>query len=382
MGQRRLLHAFERATRKLADEAALPDSGQHAERRRQGHVTFGVIGYGYWGPQLVRNLDNLALGDVTMVADLSPERRDAASFAYPWIPVTDSVDEVLDSEVDAVVIATPIPTHYKLAKLALEKGKDVFVEKPLTAHVDEAEDLIALSERTGRILMVGHTFLYNPAVEELRRLVQDGALGAVHYVDAVRVNLGLFQRDINVMWDLAPHDISILNYVLGMEPLAVSAHGGAYVREHIHDIVYLTIEYPGGVLAHIHVSWLNPSKVRRFTVVGNKQMAVYDDVEATEKIRIFNRGVDAPPHSSTFGEFQLSYRYGDIVSPHIRWSEPLAVECNEFAQAILERRPPRTDGSNGLSVVRVLEAAEYSLQHAGVRVSISSPAEYAIALDQ
>lgn len=355
----------------VAPSAAAQVREEQPARRASGKVRFGVIGYGYWGPQLVRNLDNLTLGDVAVVADLSPQRREAARFAHPSIPVTDSVDEVLDSEVDAVVIATPIRTHYALAKLALEKGKDVFVEKPLTAHTAEAEELIALAERTGRILMVGHTFLYNPAVEELRRLVQDGALGDVHYIDAVRVNLGLFQRDINVMWDLAPHDISILNYVLGMEPIAVSARGGAYVREHIHDVVYLTLRYPGDVLANIHVSWLNPSKVRRFTIVGNKQMAVYDDVEATEKIRIFNRGVDAHPHSSTFGEWQLSYRYGDIVSPHILWFEPLAVECNHFAQAVLEREPPRTDGANGLAVVRVLEAGEYSLQHDGVQVSLA-----------
>lgn len=356
----------------VAAVASLAQAREVQSARRQGgKVRFGVIGYGYWGPQLVRNLDNLALGEVAVVADLSPERREAASFAYPWIPVTDSVDEVLNSDVAAVAIATPIRTHYALAKLALEKGKDVFVEKPLTARTSEAEELIELAERTGRILMVGHTFLYNPAVEELRRLVQDGALGTVHYIDAVRVNLGLFQRDINVMWDLAPHDISILNYVLGMEPVAVSAQGGAYVRERVHDVVYLTLQYPGGVLANIHVSWLNPSKVRRFTIVGNKQMAVYDDVEATEKIRIFNRGVDAHPHSSTFGEWQLSYRYGDIVSPHIRWSEPLAVECNHYAQAILERKPPRTDGGNGLAVVRVLEAGEYSLQHNGIQVPIA-----------
>jgi predicted dehydrogenase len=224
------------------------------------------------------------------------------------------------------------------------------------------------------VLMVGHTFMYNPAVEELRRLVQDGALGSLYYVDAVRVNLGLFQRDINVMWDLAPHDLSILGYVLGMHPEAVSAHGGAYVRQNIHDVVYMTLRYPTGLLAHIQVSWLNPSKVRRFTVVGDRQMAVYDDVEATEKIRVFNRGVEAPDHTSTFGEFQLSYRYGDIVSPHIRWSEPLAIECRHFSECIMEGTTPRSDARDGLSVVRILEAADVSLAAGGAFVDIPTGA--------
>ena len=218
--------------------------------------------------------------------------------------------------------------------------------------------------------MVGHTFVYNPAVEKLRQIIQSGELGQLYYIDAIRVNLGLFQRDINVMWDLAPHDISILDYLLDARPESVSAHGSAFIREGIHDVVYMTLRYPDGLLAHIHLSWLNPSKVRRFTVVGEKKMAVYDDVEATEKVRLYNKGVDAPKHTSTFGEFQLSYRYGDIVSPHIQWNEPLSLECRHFAQAITEGIPSRSGGREGLRVVRVLEAADKSLADNGGFVKI------------
>ncbi len=286
--------------------------------------------------------------------------------------MVDRVEEVLESaDVDAVVVATPIRTHHQLARAALEHGKHVFVEKPLAASSDEARDLIALARERDRVLMVGHTFLYNPAVEQLRQLVQGGALGSIFYVDAVRANLGLFQSNINVIWDLAPHDLSILNYVLGMTPARVSAHGASHVRPGIEDVAHLTLDYPGGVLAHVQVSWLSPSKVRRFTVVGDRQMAVYDDVEATEKIRIFNRGVDAPDHTSTFGEFQMSYRYGDIVSPHIHWAEPLAVECRSFAEAILEGKTPPSDGANGLEIVRILEATDQSLATDGAFVSLS-----------
>jgi predicted dehydrogenase len=333
-------------------------------------LRIGVVGYGYWGPQLVRNMDRLPLGQVACIAELSALRRQAAQFEYPTTRVVDSFEAVLEAGVDAVVIATPIRTHHRLACAALEHGKHVFVEKPLAASSAEARDLIAMARAHQRVLMVGHTFLYNPAVEHLRQLVQSGALGAIHYIDAVRANLGLFQRDINVIWDLAPHDLSILNYLLGASPRRVSAHGAAHLRKGIHDIAHLTLEYPQDVLAHVEVSWLSPSKVRRVTVVGDRQMAVYDDVEATEKIRIFNRGVDVPDHTATFGEFQMSYRYGEIVSPHIPWTEPLAVECRQFTEAILEGSVPRSDGVNGLEIVRILEATDRSLASDGAFISL------------
>jgi predicted dehydrogenase len=333
-------------------------------------LRFAVIGYGYWGPQLVRNLDRVPNSHVAYIVDLSEERRAAANRDYPAIEVIANVEDALGAEVDAVAVATPIRTHYALARIALERGKHVFVEKPLTANVQQAEMLAALAAQQGRVLMVGHTFMYNPAVEELRRLVQSGALGRVYYADATRANLGLFQNDINVIWDLAPHDLSILSYVLGITPLRVSAHGGAYVRPDVHDVAHLMLRYPGDVMAHIHVSWLSPSKVRRFTIVGDRQMVIYDDVDTNEKIRVFNRGVDAPDHTVTFGEFQLSYRYGDIVSPHIRWDEPLAVETRHFAEAIIEGRTPRSDARDGLRVVRILEAADASMASGGAFIEI------------
>jgi predicted dehydrogenase len=369
-GQRDASIAGHRAQAPIAMKTPLAaPAAQRATKPVQ--LRFGVIGYGYWGPQLTRNLDRLPIGEAAYIADLSEDRRQIARLEFPSAHITPDAAEVLGSDVDAVVIATPIHTHYQLARLALERGKHVFVEKPLTASSAQARELIKESARRGLVLMVGHTFMYNPAVEELRRLVQSGALGQLYYIDAVRVNLGLFQRDINVMWDLAPHDLSILGYILGMQPQRVSAHGNAYVRDTIHDVVYLTLEYPDGLLAHIHVSWLNPSKVRRFTVVGDRQMVVYDDVEATEKVRIFNRGVDAPSHTSTFGEFQLSYRYGDIVSPHIRWTEPLAVECRHFAEAVMEGALPRSDARNGLQIVHILEAADASLACDGAFVPVA-----------
>jgi predicted dehydrogenase len=331
---------------------------------------FGVIGYGYWGPQLARNLARLSMGRVTHIAELSQERRREAHREHPSTRITDSLDEVLASNVDAVAIATPIRTHYPLARAVLERGKHVLVEKPLADSVAHAEALAALARERGLVLMVGHTYMYSPAVEELRRLVQSGTLGRVYYVDAVRANLGIFQKDINVVWDLAPHDVSILGYIFGTAPLQVSAHGGAYVQPRVSDVAQLTLQYPNGMLALIHVSWLSPSKIRRFTIVGDRQMAVYDDVETTDKLRVYNRGIDVPDHTSTFGEFQLSYRYGDIVSPFVHWSEPLGTECEHFAEAILKGSAPRSDAYDGLRVVRVLEAADASLAAAGAFINI------------
>lgn len=359
----------------LAHGAALVSAASemvdmNTHEARSQRLNFAVIGYGYWGPQLVRNLDRMPNGHVAYIVDLSEDRRRAAKEDHPGIAVISNMEEALGAEVDAVAVATPIRTHYALARIALERGKHVFVEKPLTANVSQAKELAALATRNGRVLMVGHTFMYNPAVEELRRLVQSGALGRVYYADATRANLGLFQNDINVIWDLAPHDLSILSYVLGVAPLRISAYGGAYVRPDVHDVAHLMLKYPDDVMAHIHVSWLSPSKVRRFTIVGDRQMVVYDDVDSNEKIRVFNRGVDAPDHTVTFGEFQLSYRYGDIVSPHIRWSEPLAVETRHFAEAILEGKTPRSDARDGLRVVRALEAADASLANGGAFIDI------------
>jgi predicted dehydrogenase len=268
---------------------------------------------------------------------------------------------------DAIVIATPPATHYQLAMECLGQGLHVLVEKPLTLSSQTAKELVDYAQEMDRILMVGHTFEYNPAVRALRDLVQTGSLGTIYYIDGIRANLGLFQRDLNVIWDLATHDISILLYVLGMEPETVSAQGTACVFENIHDIAYLHMTFPQNVLAHIRISWLDPCKVRRITVVGSKKMAVYDDVESNEKIRIYDKGVDVPPYTSTFEEFKLSYRYGDVVIPHLSHMEPLRVECNHFLDSIMNKTQPLSNGESGLRVVKVLEAAERSLTNHGIQ---------------
>jgi predicted dehydrogenase len=308
------------------EHGALNNNGAH--RVRPLRVRVGVIGCGYWGPHLVRNLHDMA-----------------------------------------EVVATPIRTHYALAREALLAGKHVLVEKPLAASVHEAQELLQLARERELVLMVGHTFLYNPAVRELRRLVQEGELGRIYYGDGARLNLGLFQRDVNVIWDLAPHDISILMYVLEQVPVEVSARGSACVQADIHDVCYLEILFSGGTSAHIHVSWLDPDKVRRLTLVGDRRMAVYNDVSPVAKLRVYDSGVDYPT-TDNYGEFELAYRHGQIVIPYIHWREPLRQECEHFVHCIRTGQRPLSDGEQGLAVVAVCEAADRSLASGGVRVPV------------
>lgn len=336
-------------------------------RRHEKSLKIGVIGYGYWGPQLVRNFQDIPLTKVTMVADLDPGRLAKVSQTYPGIEVTQNYRNLFCSEVDAVIIATSPSTHYSLGSECLANGKHVLIEKPLARSRSEAQGLIDLAAARRLILMVGHTFEYNPAVETLRQLVASQAIGRVYYTNAVRTNLGIFQKDVNVLWDLAPHDISILMYVLGLDPIDVSASGQAYVQRGIHDVARLVVNFENQVQSHILVSWLDPCKVRRITVVGDKKMVVYDDVEPLEKIKVFDTGVDTPKHTDSYGEFQLSYRYGDITIPRIPPHEPLKVECSHFADCIVHELRPRSDGEVGLKVVKVLEAAEKSLLNSGGR---------------
>ncbi|NJO83380.1 MAG: Gfo/Idh/MocA family oxidoreductase [Blastochloris sp.] len=328
-------------------------------------IRVGAIGAGYWGPNLIRNFAELPESELVAVSDLKQERLDKLTAHYPRLITTNNYRDFFTMGLDAVVIATPPATHFSLARECLENGLHVLVEKPITLNSQDATDLIDLAERKNLRLMVGNTFEYNPAVQVIKQLVQSGELGHIHYIDAVRTNLGLFQPNLNVMWDLAPHDISILLYILGIEPTGVSAMGGASVFSHIHDIVYMHMQFPDGLLAHIHVSWLNPQKVRKITVVGSEKMLVYDDVDPLEKIRIYDKGVTAPPYTSNFGEFQCSYRYGDVIVPHIQFTEPLRVEVKEFVDAIVQGRLPRSSGEVGRNIVRILEAAESSLQNGG-----------------
>lgn len=331
----------------------------------------GVIGCGYWGPKLARNFNDLPGCELAWASDLSQERLAHIKNLYPQIQVTQNYRELLASDVDAVAIATPVSTHHSLALEALRAGKHVLVEKPIAASVREAEEMVAEGERLKRVVMVGHTFEYNPAVEAVKEIISSGKLGEIYYINGTRVNLGLFQPDINVVWDLAPHDISILLYVLGLVPEKVSARGGTYVQRQkgIHDVAYLSIYFPNGVLADIRVSWLDPCKIRRYTVVGSEKMLVYDDIEEN-KILIYDKGVDVPPYSDTVEEFHLSYRYGDVSPYPVKWNEPLRAECQHFLQCIREGLEPRSSGKVGLKVVRVLEAAQKSLLNGGMQETI------------
>ncbi len=333
-------------------------------------IKTGIIGCGYWGPKWARNFHEVSQADLKMVCDFKQDRLDHLKSLYPYVETSRDYRELLTSDVEAVVIATPVSTHHRLALECLQAGKHVLVEKPIASCSKEAEEIIGVAEEQERILMVGHTFEYNPAVEAVRDVIASGELGRIYYINATRVNLGLFQQDINVIWDLAPHDLSILVFILGMEPDIVSARGNAYVQKGIHDVAYVTVYFPDGTLADIRVSWLDPCKIRRVTVVGSKKMLVYDDVEPENKVLIYDKGVEVPPYSDTVEEFHLSYRYGDITPYPIQWVEPLKVECLHFLECIRGKKHPRSDGYAGLKVVKILEAAQRSLLNGGLRENI------------
>jgi len=328
-------------------------------------LKIGVIGYGYWGPNLLRNFQEIPTTQVAMLADLDANRLARARVGYPNMEVTRDYHELLASDVDAVVVATPVMSHFRIAQDCLAAGKHVLVEKPLTRTSAEARQLVDLARQKGKVLMVGHTFEYSPAVQVLKEAIASGEIGDVYYTHSTRTNLGLFQKDINVLWDLAPHDISILLYVLGLDPIRVNASGNAYVQPGIHDIARLTLDFPNQIQSHVHISWLDPCKVRRLTIVGTKKMIVYDDVEMQEKIKIYDKGVKAPSPTDNYGEFQLSYRYGSITIPVVPMQEPLKIECSHFADCILNAQNPRSNGDVGLKVVQILESAQRSLLNGG-----------------
>jgi predicted dehydrogenase len=321
-------------------------------------VCIGVIGCGYWGPNLVRNFNQLPTSGVKYCCDLEEGRLKHMRALYPNLKVTTRYEDLIeDPEVDAVAIATPVSQHFPLAQACLAGGKHVLVEKPLTGRISEAEKLVSLAEEKDLVLFTGHTFVYNAAVLKMKELIQNHELGEIYYVSSVRVNLGLFQEDINVIWDLAPHDISIMNYLFGCDPVTVCTHAKSYIRAGIEDVAFLVLQYPDNMIAHIQVSWLDPCKIRRTTLVGSKKMLVYDDTSTLEKIRVYDKGVSIQPHYDTFGEFQLAYRFGDIIVPKINDVEPLKSECGHFVDCILNGDVPRSDGRAGLSVVKVVERA-------------------------
>ncbi len=327
-------------------------------------IRVGAIGCGYWGPNLIRNFMEIPSSTLVAVADKREDRLQQVKTWYPAVEVTDNYEDLFEMGLDAVVIATPPATHFDIAYRCLSQGLHVLVEKPLTLSSRHSEELIRIAEMNDRTLMVGHTFEYNSAVIRLKQLIDRGELGDVYYIDMVRANLGLFQRKLNVLWDLAPHDLSIVLYLLGMMPISVSAHGGACVQRGVHDIVYMHLSFPNNVIVHVQSSWLSPRKIRRTTVVGSQKMVVYDDIEE-ERIKIYDKGVNPPPYTETLEEFHWSYRYGDVITPHISFSEPLRMECQHFLDSIINRTTPQTDGYNGLRVVQLLEAAEKSLQNGG-----------------
>jgi predicted dehydrogenase len=341
-------------------------------------IEVGVVGCGYWGPNLIRNLTRASGCRVRAVADRREERRAYVRDNFPGVAaVSDHAALLADTAIDAAVIATEPRTHYALAAEFIETGRSVLVEKPLAMSAAEAEDLVRRAERRGVALMVGHTFEFNPAVRALKRYLAGGEVGEIYYLYSHRLNLGVVRREVNALWNLAPHDISILIHLLGMEPVAVSACGVAYLQQGIEDVVFVNLAFPGKVAAHVHVSWLDPNKVRRMTVVGSRKMIVYDDV-AEAKLRIYDKGItrtgpaDPVRQPDDFAAFQLVQRAGDVLLPHIEFTEPLLLECRHFIECVRERRRPLTDGDCGVRVVRVLEAAQRSLESGGAMVPIAS----------
>jgi predicted dehydrogenase len=328
-------------------------------------MRIGVIGCGYWGPNLVRNLVESAACEEVACCDLRPDRVAALARRYPTLRTsTDPAAFLRDPSLDAVMIATPLATHHALAKAALLAGKHVFVEKPFTERRAEAVELIRMARRRRRVLMVGHTFLYSPPVRKIKSILDAGDLGRVYYVSSTRVNLGLHRKDVSVVWDLAPHDLSMLIYWLDELPGALSATGGAFVQAGIPDVAFINLRFPSGTLANVHVSWLSPSKLRQTTIVGSKRMLVYDDTANLEQVKVYDKGVDYRD-PATFGEYHLSYRAGDVVSPWIETAEPLAVEIAEFVRCVGNGERPPSDGILGLRIVEVLEAVERSMSNSG-----------------
>lgn len=326
----------------------------------------GLIGYGYWGPNVLRNYMELPPTEVKWVCDLRPEALYKAQARYPAIGVTQDQREVLgDPEVDAVLIATPITTHFPLAKAALESGKHVFIEKPMAASSAECKELITLAGDLGRTLMVGHTFVFSPPVRKVKDILESGELGDVYFITSSRVNLGLHQKDASVVWDLGPHDLSILHYWLGEPVSSVSVMGRGCVKEDIPDVAFMNLRFGSGVIAEVQMSWLSPVKLRRTIIVGSQKMLLYDDTEVVEKVKLFDHGVDLKDPES-FGEFTLTYRTGDILAPRLDTYEPLYAEAAHFVECIQNDCDPVTDGVAGIRVVATLEAAERSL-HAGGR---------------
>ncbi len=337
----------------------------------RGEINVAVIGCGYWGPNLVRNFRSIPECRVQAVCDRDSRRLEHMCSLYSDLDTVKEAETLFDrSDIDAVCISTPAPTHYDLARRALQAGKHVLVEKPLALSSAHCRELIETAENKGLVLMVGHTFLYSAPVRYLKHLVVSGELGDVLYINCQRLNLGLFQREINVTWDLAPHDLSIILFLLGQSPVLVSCSGKWHVTPGVADVTSMSLDFPGHAFATVQSSWLDPNKTRLITVVGSKKMVVYDDTAPSEKIRVYDKRVEVPPHYDSYAEFHFSYHYGDMYCPRLELVEPLRAECRHFVESILTGSRPISDGRNGLEVVSILEAAEQSLAAKGAPVSL------------
>jgi len=333
-------------------------------------IKIGIIGYGYWGPNLVRNFSTCLKTKVVSVCDLREDRLKKLSASYPSIHPTTNYKNMLDDpEIDAIAIATAVSSHFKFAMAALKAGKHVLVEKPFTATVAEGEQLIAEAEKRHLTLMVDHTFLFTPAVRKIRELVEKGEVGDIYYFDSVRINLGLFQHDVNVLWDLAVHDLSIMDYILGDLPLSISATGVSHLQNQPEDVAHMTCFFKNNMMAHFHVNWLSPVKIRKMLIGGTKKMIVFDDLDASEKIKVYDKGITVTSTDDIY-KMMVNYRTGDMWAPKLGTTEALLAEAEHFAECIETGRTPLTDGASGLRVVRILEAAERSLKVNGMPVEV------------
>jgi predicted dehydrogenase len=335
------------------------------------NLKIAVVGYGYWGQNLLRNFFDLENGDVVMLCDFDARALSKAKRRYPSIELTQSYSEVLaDPRIDAVVLATPVSTHYPFAKQALQAGKHVLVEKPLAQSTVQVTDLIETSERVGKTLMVDHTFLYTGAVRRMKALVDSGEIGQILYFDSIRISLGLVQTDTSVLWDLGPHDLSIMDYLFEREPIAISATGVKHLNTPYENIAYVTAQFDGNLIAHFHLNWLAPVKVRRTLVGGSKKMIVYDDMETSEKVKVYDKGVVQTHDPERREKMLTGYRNGDVLAPQLEGGEALRLMAKEFVASINEKRTPLSDGYAGLRVVRMLEAAQESMAFNGSAISL------------
>ncbi|MGV3771582.1 MAG: Gfo/Idh/MocA family protein [Verrucomicrobiales bacterium] len=336
-------------------------------------INVGLVGCGYWGPNLVRNFKSLSACTMKVMCDLSEKRLTHMKILYPEVQGEMDFNALLnDGSLNAIIIATPVRFHYNMAKQALLAGKHTFIEKPMAASSEECEELNDIARQNGLTLMIGHTFLYSSPVRKIKEIVMSGDIGEIQYISARRLNLGLFQHDINVAWDLAPHDISIILYILDEMPLSVNCRGNAHIRPGIEDVTSMSMTFKNEKFATIQNSWLDPRKVREMTIVGRKRMIVYDDMEPLEKIKIYDARVETPPHYDTFAEFHYSYHYGDRYIPQIKQEEPLKTECQHFLDCIRSGSTPISDGKQGLELVRILEGSSLSLKNGGGAVDLEA----------